>query len=67
MWEVDLKYRYVAGEDRFFFMLKPSDFERSVTSPTHGDMTLDVAAQRFVWHANHHIAQITSLRERKGW
>ena len=47
--------------------LKPSDFERSVTSPTHGDMTLDVAVQRFSWHARHHIAQITSLRERMGW
>lgn len=47
--------------------LKPSDFERLVTSPTHGDMTLDVAIQRFSWHARHHIAQITSLRDRMGW
>jgi uncharacterized damage-inducible protein DinB len=47
--------------------LKPVDFKRSVTSPTHGDMTLDVAVQRYSWHARHHIAQVTSLRERLGW
>jgi uncharacterized damage-inducible protein DinB len=47
--------------------LKPTDFARSVTSPTHGRMTLDVAIQRFSWHAQHHIAQINSLRDRMGW
>jgi uncharacterized damage-inducible protein DinB len=47
--------------------LKPTDFARSVTSPTHGTMTLDVAVQRFSWHAQHHIAQINSLRYRMGW
>jgi len=47
--------------------LKPTDFARSVTSPTHGTMSLDVAVQRFVWHAQHHIAQIHSLRDRMGW
>ncbi|MCY9670849.1 putative metal-dependent hydrolase [Paenibacillus alginolyticus] len=47
--------------------LKTTDFKRSVTSPTHGDMTLDVAVQRYSWHSRHHIAQITSLRERMGW
>lgn len=52
---------------KLLLKLKPSDFERLVTSPTHGDMTLDVAIQRFSWHACHHIAQITSLRERMGW
>jgi uncharacterized damage-inducible protein DinB len=52
---------------KLLFKLKPSEFERLVASPTHGEMTLDVAIQRFLWHANHHIAQITSLRERVGW
>lgn len=47
--------------------LKPTDFERSVKSPTFGDMTLEVAVQRYSWHGRHHIAQITSLRERMGW
>lgn len=47
--------------------LKPTNFARSVTSPTHGTMTLDVAVQRFLWHDLHHIAQINSLRDRIGW
>ncbi|WAH37287.1 YfiT family bacillithiol transferase [Alicyclobacillus dauci] len=45
----------------------PSDFKRPFTSPTFGDMTLDVAVQRYAWHGRHHIAQITSLGERMGW
>ncbi|MEC0370032.1 putative metal-dependent hydrolase [Paenibacillus chibensis] len=47
--------------------LKPSEFKRVVRSPTYGDMTLNEAVQRFSWHAEHHIAQITSLRDRMGW
>jgi uncharacterized damage-inducible protein DinB len=47
--------------------LKSTDFERLVTSPTYGDMTLDEAVQRYSWHGRHHIAQIISLRDRMGW
>lgn len=47
--------------------LNSVDFKRSVRSPTHGEMTLDAAVQRYSWHARHHIAQVTSLRERSGW
>ena len=47
--------------------LQPTDFQKSFSSPTFGDMTLDVAIQRYSWHGRHHIAQITSLRERTGW
>lgn len=47
--------------------MKPSDFQRTFTSPTHGMMTLDLALQRFDWHGRHHLAQITSLKERMGW
>lgn len=52
---------------KLLLKLNPSDYERAVTSPTHGDMTLDIAVQRFSWHARHHIAHIISLRERRGW
>ncbi|MDP5272880.1 YfiT family bacillithiol transferase [Chengkuizengella axinellae] len=47
--------------------LEPSEFQRAMTSPTHGVMSLDVAAQRYVWHGQHHIAQIASLKKRMGW
>ncbi|WP_445293348.1 YfiT family bacillithiol transferase [Cohnella sp. 56] len=45
--------------------MQPAEFQRSVTSPTHGAMTLDAALQRYVWHAQHHIAQINSSIYRK--
>jgi uncharacterized damage-inducible protein DinB len=47
--------------------LLPSDFKRTFTSPTHGLMTLDVATQRYAWHGRHHMAQITSLKDRLAW
>jgi hypothetical protein len=47
--------------------LRPTDFIRKFTSPTHGLMSLDVATQRYAWHGQHHIAQITSLKKRMGW
>ncbi|MFC9709049.1 YfiT family bacillithiol transferase [Paenibacillus sp. NPDC056933] len=56
-----------ALHNRFKMLLvkmKPTDFARLVASPTHGTMTLDIAIQRFLWHAQHHIAQISSFRDR---
>jgi hypothetical protein len=47
--------------------LRPYDFERTFTSPTHGVMSLDIATQRYAWHGRHHLAQIVSLKERLGW
>ncbi len=47
--------------------LRPTDYKRTFTSPTHGIMSLDVAAQRYAWHGRHHIAQISSLKERLEW
>lgn len=47
--------------------LTPLDFERTFTSPTHGLMSLDLALQRFAWHNRHHMAQMTSLKERLEW
>lgn len=46
--------------------LHVSDFQKKFTSPTHGEMSLDVATQRYAWHGHHHIAQIASLKERLG-
>jgi hypothetical protein len=30
-------------------------------------MTLDDMAGYYAWHGRHHVAHITSLREREGW
>lgn len=47
--------------------LNPADYQKTFTSPTHGLMNLDAAAQRYAWHSRHHMAQIASLIERSGW
>lgn len=59
-----------ALHERFVILLRslaPADFARTVTSPTHGDMTLEIAMQRYAWHNRHHLAQIQSLIDRMGW
>ncbi|QGQ96493.1 putative metal-dependent hydrolase [Paenibacillus psychroresistens] len=59
-----------ALHSRFVILLNSlhaSDFQKTFTSPTHGNMTLEVATHRYAWHNRHHIAQITSLIERSGW
>jgi hypothetical protein len=30
-------------------------------------MSLDDALALYAWHGKHHVAHITSLRERQGW
>ncbi|MBP3951864.1 YfiT family bacillithiol transferase [Bacillus suaedae] len=47
--------------------LTATEFERTFKSPTHGLMNLAVATQRYAWHGRHHIAQIESLKQRRGW
>ena len=47
--------------------LKPEDFTRTLTHPEFGLMSLDAVLQLYEWHGRHHIAHITSLRQRMGW
>lgn len=48
--------------------LKPSDFERKVNHPEwETPMSLDALLALYAWHGKHHVAHITSLRERNGW
>lgn len=53
---------------RFLILLKdlrPEDFKRTMRTQLLGSITLDIALQRFVWHNQHHIAQITSILNRE--
>ena len=44
------------------------DFQRTVFHPEHKkEFTLWVLLGMYAWHSRHHVAHITSLRERKGW
>jgi len=47
--------------------LTPADFARTFRHPESGIFTLDRALAMYAWHGRHHVAQITSLRERMGW
>ena len=47
--------------------MQPEDFARRLRHPEHGMMTLDDMVGMYAWHGRHHVAHITSLREREGW
>jgi hypothetical protein len=51
----------------FLRSLKPADFERTFRHPELGIMSLDKNVALYAWHGQHHVAHITSLRERNGW
>ncbi len=48
--------------------MTPEQFARGFVHPEHGRrQSLDQALQIYAWHGKHHTAQVTKLRERKGW
>lgn len=47
--------------------LKEEQFKRKFNHPEMGPQTLDSALALYDWHSNHHLAHVTSLRERMKW
>jgi uncharacterized damage-inducible protein DinB len=47
--------------------LLAADFARTLRHPELGVMSLDKVLALYAWHGRHHVAHITSLRERMGW
>ena len=47
--------------------MRPEDFGRPLMHPENGPMTLDKLLQMYAWHGRHHVAHITSLRQREKW
>ncbi len=47
--------------------LSPSDFRRHFRHPELGVVSLEKNLALYAWHGRHHVAHITSLRERMGW
>jgi hypothetical protein len=47
--------------------LAPADFERTFRHPELGVVSLAKNVCLYSWHGRHHVAHITSLRERMGW
>ncbi len=51
----------------FLRSLKPADFQRTFRHPELGIVGLDKNVALYAWHGRHHVAHVTSLRERMGW
>ena len=47
--------------------LSEKDFAKSARHPSWGSITVDFLVAQYAWHGRHHVAHITSLREREGW
>ena len=48
--------------------LSPGDFDRRFRHPEHGRVIgLNEVLAMYAWHGRHHVAHITSLRQRMGW
>jgi len=47
--------------------LADADWERPIDHPEIGRLRLDQLLALYDWHARHHLAHISSLRDRQGW
>ncbi|MCQ6265094.1 bacillithiol transferase BstA [Fictibacillus sp. WQ 8-8] len=59
-----------ALHERWIVLLKSlttADLEKTFTHPDSGVVTLAQNIGLYSWHSRHHIAHITSLRQRLGW
>lgn len=55
---------------RFVALLRSmtaAEFARTMNHPEQGIVTLDRYLSLYAWHGRHHVAHITSLRDRMGW
>lgn len=47
--------------------MSAADFERTLRHPDFGVINLNQLLGMYSWHGRHHVAHVTSLRERMGW
>lgn len=52
---------------RLLRALTHDEWRRTFRHPELGAMTLEKTLALYAWHGRHHVAHITSLREREGW
>jgi hypothetical protein len=50
-----------------FRSLSEKDFARTARHPQWGSISVDFLLAQYAWHGRHHVAHITSLRDRQGW
>jgi uncharacterized damage-inducible protein DinB len=51
----------------FLRALSPGEWARKGRHPEWGPISCEELLSQYAWHGRHHIAHITSLRERNGW
>ena len=47
--------------------MRPEEWSRRFLHPELGERSLDASLALYAWHGRHHVAHISSLRERMGW
>jgi hypothetical protein len=52
---------------RLLRSLQPDEWKRKFRHPELGTTALEKNLALYAWHGRHHVAHITSLRERNGW
>jgi hypothetical protein len=52
---------------QFFGSLDPEEWTRRFHHPERGVLTIEDILPAYAWHARHHTAHITELRNRMGW
>jgi hypothetical protein len=52
---------------RLLRSLQPEDWKRAFRHPELGLVSLEKNLALYAWHGRHHVAHVTSLRERNGW
>jgi hypothetical protein len=52
---------------RLLRSLKSDEWKRSFRHPELGMVSLEKNLALYSWHGRHHVAHVTSLRERNGW
>jgi hypothetical protein len=48
-------------------VMSSEDFDKELNHPESGNWKLGNMLGLYDWHSKHHLAHITTLRERKGW
>jgi uncharacterized damage-inducible protein DinB len=51
----------------FLRHLREEQFSRTFRHPEFGTVSLDQNLALYAWHGRHHVAHITTLRDRMGW
>jgi len=47
--------------------IKPDEWKRTFRHPEIGTLNLEKTLALYSWHGRHHVAHVTSLREKMGW